>query len=214
MTDRPLVVLAKTCNTCGKGKPAHAFRRHSNMADGLLSRCRECDASQRRSRRQQLTAERLRKLLHYDPANGAFTHAAAASQMPAGSEAGYVDDNGYLVISVDGYQDRAQRLAWLYMTGQWPARQVDHADTDKLNNRWANLRLATPAQNGQNCPRKSNNKSGAKGVSWFKSGQKWRARITVSGREISLGYFNSFDEAKAAYASAASHHFGEFARAE
>jgi hypothetical protein len=41
---------------------------------------------------------------------------------------------------------------------------------------------------------------------------KWRARIKVNGKEHSLGYYVSEEDAAQAYDDAASHYFGEYAR--
>lgn len=40
-----------------------------------------------------------------------------------------------------------------------------------------------------------NNKSGHKGVTWMASRQKWRAYIGFKGKQITLGYFDSKEEA-------------------
>ncbi len=204
--------LMKVCRVCAVEKPCDLFRKHSNMADGYLSKCRACEADTRRQRRGRLSAGVLRQALHYDPLTGDFTRLEAASNAKPGDRAGYVNDLGYVVVAVNGVQYHAHRLAWLYMTGDWPAAQIDHRDLDKGNNRWANLRLATPAQNGQNCRRRRHNTSSFKGVGWSKRHKKWRARVVVNGREISLGYFAEIEQAKAAYERAALEHFGEFAR--
>lgn len=74
--------------------------------------------------------------------------------------------------------------------------QVDHINHNTLDNRRCNLRLCTPAQNSQN--RKGayrTSKSGIRGVSWYAPGRKWRATITVNYRQISLGYYDSLEEA-------------------
>ena len=89
---------------------------------------------------------------------------------------------------------------------------VDHIDIDGMDNRSANLRAATRAQNSRN--RKKISKpcsSKYKGVSWQKRSLKWHARITFEEKRIHLGYFkNEFDAAKA-YDEAAKKYHGEFA---
>lgn len=204
--------ITKSCRICQVEKPVTGFRAHRNMADGYLSMCKVCEGAKRRRRRQSLTAETLRLRLHYNHETGVFTRLLPSSNAPAGDVAGYENDHGYIVIAVCGAQYLAHRLAWLYMTGEWPPEQIDHRNLIKSDNRWANLRPASPSQNNQNTPRKSNNSSSHKGVSWYRAGAKWRARLVVNKREISLGYFDDFDAAKAAYEAAAIEHFGEFAR--
>ena len=118
----------------------------------------------------------------------------------------------YLVIRIDGVLYRANRLAWLWVTGEWPEEAVDHKDLDSTNTKWANLRAATGTQNQANGPIQKNNKSGQKGVYWHKGAKKWIARIVVRGRTHHLGCFDHLNDAAAAYATAAAEHFGEFAR--
>lgn len=91
---------------------------------------------------------------------------------------------------------------------------TDHIDGDTLNNRRGNLRNATASQNMMNKVGKRGGSSRFKGV-WFdrhQSGSKrWRAAIILNGAKRYLGRFPTEEEAGAAYASAASEQFGEFA---
>jgi hypothetical protein len=145
-----------------------------------------------------LTAQRLRELLHYDPVTGVFTRETARGRKIVGTP----HNKGYRVLRVNGTLYLAHRIAWLYMTGQWPEAQIDHINGVRDCNKWLNLRQATPAQNQQNRGVDRNNKSGHPGVSWYEPGKKWRARITASGREISIGYFDSVVDASKARAKA------------
>ena len=177
--------------------------------------CRSCGAKSETVpiRQSQLTLERLKEFLFYNPDDGVFTWVKARSNRASvGSIAGGISSTtGYVVISLFG-RWAAHRLAYFYMTGVWPKHQIDHRDTNKANNRWANLREATNQQNAQNRPAYKNNKCGKKGVHWNPSLQKWRAQIRVGEKRIHLGVFPSLDEAAAAYSAAAERHFGEFAR--
>lgn len=91
---------------------------------------------------------------------------------------------------------------------------VDHIDGDKLNNNRRNLRWATTHENGRNAKMRSDNTSGYKGVSYHKSNGKWRSRINDCGKNRHLGYFDTAEEAAAAYRAAAICLHGEFARFE
>lgn len=91
-----------------------------------------------------------------------------------------------------------------------PGLQVDHINGNGLDNRRANLRLCTLAENLRNQRRRTNNASGFKGVN--KSGDVWRARIKVNNQEIPLGCYKDPTEAARAYDYAAKKYFGEFAR--
>jgi hypothetical protein len=164
-----------------------------------------------------LTQERLKKLLQYDPETGIFVWIGSKSRrVKNGSPAGCVSKaTGYLLIKIGYRHFTASRLAWLYMTGEWPENLVDHEDTDRLNNRWSNLRAATHAGNMQNKPVQKNTRSGLKGAHCASNPgrkKKWVAHIRVGGTLRHLGYFATPEEAHVAYTSAAKEAFGEFAR--
>lgn len=173
-----------------------------------------------------LTAETLRQLLDYDPATGVFTwfpreetdrFVKTWNARFAGKTAGRSkpNKNGYLEIAIDGKLYYIQRLAWLYMTGEWPSVNVDHEDRNKSNNRWSNLREATVPQNARNMAAHKDNKSGFKGVSVtsIACAKKFVAFIRVEGKNRNLGYYYTAEEAHEAYKAAAAKHHGEFARA-
>lgn len=91
---------------------------------------------------------------------------------------------------------------------------VDHIDGNRLNNRRGNLRLATRHQNMQNQKLATHNTSGLKGAGWSKSKGKFRSRIVAFGKEYHLGFYNSAEEAHAAYARASAKLHGAFGRVE
>lgn len=161
-----------------------------------------------------LTAERLRAVLAYDPDTGQFTRLIDANnRCPSGSKVGTSGTNGYVLISVDNCRYKAHRLAWLWMTGAWPEADVDHINGLTSDNRWVNLRAATRSQNGANS-RKSRNKTiGYKGVYWLPREGKWMAQISPFGRRITIGRFDTAEEARDAYLDKAREFWGEFARA-
>lgn len=161
-----------------------------------------------------LTAEQLRLVLHYDPHTGVFRRLIPHAGLKRGDVAGGVQSNGYIVIRVHGHQHKAHRLAWLYMTGEWPDSYIDHINMVKNDNRWSNLRLATWAQNQWNTARRADNRSGFKGVGWHKKAGKWSARIKVDGRTRHIGLFVTAIEAHAAYCAAMQARSNEFWRAE
>lgn len=90
--------------------------------------------------------------------------------------------------------------------------KVDHKDCDGLNNRSANLRLATDSENSHNSRLPCNNKSGVKGVSWCPSRRKWVVKIAARGRNLSIGRFESLESAALARAIAVAKLHGDFAR--
>jgi hypothetical protein len=146
-----------------------------------------------------LTADRLRELLHYDPLTGLFTRLVrTCNTVNVGDVCGYFSKkDGHLRISLDHHQYLGQRLAFLYMTGEWPANEVDYWDTDPANNRWANLRDVTTKTNSENkrVARVDNKSSGLLGVTWNAEKEKWQAQIGLrnddgSRRTKSLGRYD------------------------
>ena len=89
---------------------------------------------------------------------------------------------------------------------------IDHRNGDGLDNRRANLRITTQAQNCANTRIRSNNKSGFKGVSWRADSSAWVAQIKRGEKSHYLGLFSDREDAARAYDAAAVEFFGEFAR--
>ena len=148
--------------------------------------------------RPELTADRLRAVLSYDPQSGQFRRLTTSGGKPVGSIAGSLHYLGYVKIRIDNKFHLAHRLAWLYVHGQWPTAQIDHINGLKADNRIANLREATHSENGQNRPLQKNNTSGVAGVCWDSRNCHWQARIRVSNKVINLGTFADFSDAVAA----------------
>ncbi|MBR0868931.1 HNH endonuclease [Bradyrhizobium tropiciagri] len=98
------------------------------------------------------------------------------------------------------------------MTGSDPADIIDHEDTDRLNNRWRNLREAANGPNIQNSKLRRDNSSGVKGVHWDARHKKWRAVLTTNGVSVRLGRYASINEAASVIASARMRDHAEFAR--
>jgi hypothetical protein len=154
----------------------------------------------------------LRNSLRYG-AEGHFVWVRASSnRISVGDRAGCLGVNGYWSIRLDGNLYYEHRLAWLWHHGKFPDIDLDHIDGDKWNNRIENLREATMSENIANSRLSQANHSGRKGVSWNKRLGRWHAYIVVSGKRKHLGFFETLDEASAAYADAAREAFGEFAR--
>lgn len=161
----------------------------------------------------KLTSARVREALHYDPETGFFTWLVDRGRARAGARAVSVYSKGYPGIGLDGERHAAHRVAWLYVTGSWPERQIDHIDGAKNNNAWRNLRSATHAQNKQNVGKPSTNTTGFKGVCRSQNRKRFYAYIRSNGAHLYLGAFDTPEEAHAAYCTAAERLHGEFARA-
>ena len=156
-----------------------------------------------------LTAARLRELLHYDPETGCFTRRVSRRSFKAGTIAWSLTHYGYIRVVINKIEYRASRLAWFYMTGEWPDLDIDHKNRNRADDRWENLREATRSQNGANMlfPTRPN-KHGFKGV-WKQRGIFYAA-VTANAQRHYLGHFRSAEEAHAAYVAKAKELFGEF----
>lgn len=90
----------------------------------------------------------------------------------------------------------AHCVAWLLMTGKWPTKHIDHRDLNPTNNRWTNLREATPAQNTQNRGQRKRKSTLPTGV--YASCKKFEVIRTVDGVKYRAGRFDTVEEAEAA----------------
>lgn len=151
----------------------------------------------------ELSQARLKELLHYDADTGVFTWRARKRGVTVGRIAGSPAHYGYWCLVLEGKRYAAHRLAWLYVYGVYPASCTDHINRIRRDNRIANLREATRAQNLQNLGINDRNKSGARGVSFDALNDKWRASISVDGRAKNLGRFSTKEDAAQAYKVAA-----------
>lgn len=95
-----------------------------------------------------LSADRLRELLKYAPETGLFiwkidcVSAHGCVRVPRGRVAGWKDSGGQILIGINNERYYANRLAWLYMTGEWPQGKVTHRNLNKSDNRWDNLQVS------------------------------------------------------------------------
>jgi hypothetical protein len=125
--------------------------------------------------------EELKRLYSYDPNTGMFTRLTrvkGARKDPM--SVGWVDGHGYAYLRVGGRSMLAHRAAWLYMLGDIPAL-IDHADRNKLNNAWFNLRSATKSQNARNSKAPNCNSTGIKGLTYWSERKLWRISIRHDG---------------------------------
>ncbi len=148
--------------------------------------------------RNPLTLERLKAVVHYEPATGVFTRLIGSKQARAGEHPGSAD-NGYLKIGIDGRKYRAHRLAWFYLHGEWPPIFIDHIDRDRNNNKASNLRCVTKAEN---CRNRSAVSGKFVGTAFQKQTGKWTAQIRSNGKNYHLGYFRCETAAHLAYLKA------------
>jgi hypothetical protein len=152
---------------------------------------------------KELSIEEVKKELFYDPLTGEFyrlkTHRAVKAGDVAGSRVESSTKKGkyYIRIGVLGKFVWAHRLVVAYMTGSWPANEVDHLDQNSENNKWANLRECSKKENARNLSPYKSNTSGYPGISVRPNG-KYRARLMSNKKSISLGDWDTPEQAMAA----------------
>lgn len=155
-------------------------------------------------------------LFDYDPETGSLTWRLSTNSFKKGEEAGSVSGahgyTDYRNVVVFGDRYKAHRLIWLMRTGSWPSGHIDHMDGNGLNNKWDNLREATPSQNAMNQKVRSDSASGCKGISYDKRRDMWYAYIDIDGSRVHLGRHENKDEAVAVRLAAEKRYHGEYAR--
>jgi hypothetical protein len=182
------------------------------------------DCRARRKGRRILTQEKVTALFECNYSTGVLTwktrqkdefassqYAKAWNTRHAGKIAGSL--KGHVPLVCIDYVIYMQSLVvWVHAYGAYPKGEIDHKDVNPLNNALSNLRDATRSQNAANRRIQSNNKTGAKGVSWNEKHKRWVAYISVNGKMRNLGSFLEKDDAANAFSSAHTKAFGEFAR--
>lgn len=144
-----------------------------------------------------LTHDYLLKKFIYDPETGVFSRRSSTYCR----QVGFADKDGYLVVRLLGKRYPQHRLAWFYVTGEFPETDIDHIDGDRQNNKFDNLRVVTKAVNRQNIRRSMPcSKTGFLGAQVHHG--KFRAVIHLDGKAIILGRFDTAEDAHAAYLNA------------
>lgn len=155
--------------------------------------------------------EELKRLYHYDSETGVFTFKERRFGVKQGSPAGSRDPiNGYMRMRVKGVLYLAHRLAWLYVNGDWPKKEIDHLDRNRENNRISNLREVTRSENLANKSLYRSSKTGLRGVHWHKQHRKFCASIQINGKRRHVGLFKTANEAELAYKEQSVKLRGEF----
>jgi hypothetical protein len=108
---------------------------------------------------------------------------------------------------VDGKDVYMHRL----LMGSPQGVPVGHVNGDGLDNRRENIRVATRGLCAANVGRQRKGSSVYRGVYWHAAEGRWRATVTIDGRQRYLGYFDDEVSAARAYDVAAKAAFGEFA---
>jgi len=88
--------------------------------------------------------------------------------------------------------------------------EIDHKDTNKLNNKIENLRIAN-GKNQQNVGFRVDNSSGAKNVYWHRPTNRWSVIVTANKVRHNLGYFNDIELADLVATESRDKYHGAFA---
>jgi len=167
-------------------------------------------------KREKLTQEIVRELIDYFPETGAciwkerdvkwFANPQVQkswNKRCAGKPALMAKSGiGYLCGTIFNKKMYVHRLAWFWMTGEWPD-QIDHINGIRDDNRWKNLRNVSILVNHKNQKARTNNTSGYKGVWFHKQLEKWAAEITINGINKKLGTFDTPELAFESYCAEA-----------
>ena len=145
-----------------------------------------------------ITQQRLREFAHYCPETGQFTHLQSKGRKKFGMPAGSMRRDGYVYVMFDGFRVMAHQFAFLYVTGEWPAKEIDHIDCNKANNAFSNLRQVSRRMNTENKrTAKRTSTTGLLGVIRHPSG--FVAKIVHKGMRTYLGIFETPEAAHEAY---------------
>jgi len=146
---------------------------------------------------EKITLSELKERYTYNPTTGVFTLNYYFRGMQPGTTAGSYNSHGYLEVSINKKRELIHRLAFLWMTGDYPKEpyQVDHINGNRSDNSWSNLRLATKEENTRNRKVLSNHSTGVKGVTKRSDRNKFRAGIKEGNYFKHLGDFDTIEEA-------------------
>ncbi len=146
---------------------------------------------------KMISQEELKTILHYNPDTGIFTRIKSSHSNYEGKEAGWLEQKGYITITVKSFYIKAHRLAFLYMVGYIPEGEVDHINRVKDDNRWCNLREVSRTCNVRNTGNRKDNTSGVKGVNYEVKLRvsPWKVQIQINKKKYSIGLHKTLEEA-------------------
>ena len=152
----------------------------------------------------------LLNVVSYDKVTGKFVRLQSAGNALKGTVIGNEDKKGYVKALVLGQYVKLHRLAWFYIHGCWPSKQIDHLNGIRSDNRIDNLRDCGTSENclNQHGPR-TNNKSGYQGVHQILKTGRSRATCSIQGRKHHIGVFSTAEEASCAYIALKAPHLPE-----
>lgn len=144
----------------------------------------------------KLSQRAVIETFNYDLETGIFRWKdSPSSKVPAGSVAGTLREEGFMVIGYKKKQYRVDKLAWLYVHGDYPTQRLVHKNGDLKDNRISNLSLNVEDSDTMEEVVSFSIMTTAKGgVS-----KKWFANAKLHGKLINIGVYDTKSEAKLAY---------------
>jgi len=140
--------------------------------------------------------DRLKELFGYFPENGDLVRKIDKHyNAKKGDVVGTVGANRYKVVNIDGKLQLVHRVIMTMVHGDITGHHIDHINGDRSDNRIANLRLVTQLENNRNSSLPAHNTSGALGVHWCKSSNKWRVTISVQNKPRHFGRYTDKEQA-------------------
>lgn len=149
-----------------------------------------------------MDAQTVLSKYRYEQSTGTFQHLLHASGRGV-----IKTPKGYVRVLINGKYFMAHHLVWLLHTGGLPAKQIDHVNGLRDDNRFENLREVSPVENSQNqrCAHKTSS-TGLLGATPYRDPRlktpRWRAQIRINGKSTHIGLFASAEEAHEAYLAA------------
>lgn len=117
------------------------------------------------------------------------------------SEAGWLQQNGYRMVSYKNKKYLTHRVIWYLLKGKWPDGDIDHINGNRQDNRIENLRDVNNVVNLHNVskPNIDNQTSGFRGVHRHSQNGNWISQITFKKRVYHIGVFDCPKKAHEAY---------------
>ena len=159
---------------------------------------------------EDLSHDELTKLLDYNQETGIFVWKSGVKRNLLNRQAGCrrkKDD--CVVIGLKKNQYLAHHLAWFFVYKSWPQHEIDHIDQDRSNNKIANLRDVDHRTNCQNYRKATKNNKTSKLLGACYRNGRYYSRIRVGNKRLTIGTFDTAEEAHQAYIVAKrQHHAG------